>query len=235
MPEITILTVPIFGFLLGLKHTLDADHIVAVTTIVSRSSSFRRSVLVGLSWGIGHSLTLFAVGFAVLVFKLTIPDRLALSMEFVVGVVLVLLGVPLIRQLVTGRAHVHLHQHGDKQHLHSHSHDETPGHDHRHIRRPLLVGMVHGLAGSGALTVLVLSTMSSVAQGLFFLLLFGVGSILGMLVFSGLISLPFKLTAGRSFRLNLWVRGVAGVISIVFGIFMMWQTGFVGGLFLSTV
>jgi hypothetical protein len=91
--------------------------------------------------------------------------------------------------------------------------------------------MVHGLAGSGALTVLVLSTMSSVTQGLFFLLLFGVGSILGMLVFSGLISLPFRLTAGRSLQLNLWVRGVAGVISIVFGIFMMWQTGFVGGLF----
>lgn len=234
MPEITILTVPIFGFLLGVKHALDADHIVAVTTIVSRSRSFRRSVLVGLSWGIGHALTLFAVGFAVLVFKLTIPDRLALSMEFGVGVVLVLLGAPLIRQLVTGRAHVHLHQHGDKQHLHSHSHDEAPGHDHRHIRRPLLIGMVHGLAGSGALTVLVLSTMPSVAQGLFFLLLFGVGSILGMLVFSGLISLPFRFTAGRSLQLNLWVRGVAGVISVIFGIFMMWQTGFVGGLFLST-
>ncbi len=233
MPEITILTVPVFGFLLGVKHALDADHIVAVTTIVSRSSSLRRSVLAGLSWGIGHALTIFLVGFAVLVFKLTIPDRLALSMEFVVGVVLILLGAPLIRQLVTGRAHVHLHQHGDKQHLHSHSHDETPGHDHQHIRRPLLIGMVHGLAGSGALTVLVLSTMPSVNQGLFFLLLFGVGSILGMLVFSGLISLPFSFTAGRSLKLNLWVRGVAGVISIVFGIFIMWQTGFVGGLFLS--
>jgi sulfite exporter TauE/SafE len=91
--------------------------------------------------------------------------------------------------------------------------------------------MVHGLAGSGALTVLVLSTMPSVAQGLFFLLLFGVGSILGMLAFSGLIGLPFRFTAGRSLQLNLWVRGVAGVISIVFGIFMMWQTGFAGGLF----
>lgn len=188
-------------------------------------------MLAGLSWGIGHALTLFAVGFAVLVFKLTIPDMLALSMEFVVGVVLVLLGAPLIRQLVTGRAHVHLHQHGDKQHLHSHSHDEIPGHGHRHIRRPLLVGMVHGLAGSGALTVLVLSAMPSVAQGLFFLLLFGVGSILGMLAFSGLISLPFRFTAGRSLQLNLWARGVAGVISIAFGIFMMWQTGFAGGLF----
>ena len=219
-----------FGFLLGIKHALDADHIVAVTTIVSRSRSLLRSALVGLSWGIGHTVTLFVVGFGVLVFKLTIPDRLALSMEFVVGVILVLLGVPLIKQLVGG-SHVHWHQHGDRYHLHSHSHNETPDHGHQHIRRPLLIGMVHGLAGSGMLTVLALNTMSSVAQGLFFLLLFGAGSILGMLLFSGLISLPFRLTAGLSLRLNLWVQGVAGIISIAFGLFIMWQTGFIGGLF----
>ncbi len=234
MPEATVLTAVSFGFLLGVRHALDADHIVAVTTIVSCSRGLFNSARVGLSWGIGHTLTLFAVGFGVLVFKLTIPDRLALSMEFVVGVILVLLGVSVIRQLVMSRAHVHWHQHGDKHHLHSHSHGEVPGHDHRHIRRSLLIGMVHGLAGSGALTILVLSTMSSVAQGLFFLLLFGVGSILGMLVFSGLISLPFKLTAGLSLRLTLWVRGIAGLISMFLGLFIMWQTGFGGGLFLST-
>ncbi len=234
MPEITVLTALPFGFLLGVKHALDADHIVAVTTIVSRSNSLLRAVLVGLTWGVGHTLTLFAAGFAVLVFKLVIPDRLALSMEFVVGVILVVLGVPLVRQLLTTRAHIHWHQHEDKRHLHSHSHYETPVHNHQPIRRPLLVGMVHGLAGSGALTLLVLSTMSSVVQGLFLLLLFGVGSILGMLVFSGLISLPFRLTSGFSLRLNLWVQGVAGVASIAFGLFIMWYTGFVSGLFSST-
>ncbi len=231
MPEVTILTTMSFGFLLGVKHALDADHIVAVTTIVSRSRSLFRSALVGLSWGIGHTLTLFVVGFGVLVFKLTIPDRLVLSMEFIVGVILVLLGIPLIRQLVGSRAHAHWHQHEDKHHLHSHSHDKAPGHDHWHIRRPLLIGMVHGLAGSGALTVLVLSTMSSVGQGLFFLLLFGIGSILGMLLFSGLIGLPFRLTSGLSLRLNLWVQGVAGLISILLGLSIMWQAGFSGGLF----
>ncbi len=234
MPEATILTAMLFGFLLGVKHSMDADHIVAVTTIVSRSNSLLRSALVGLIWGIGHTLTLFAVGFGVLVFKLTIPDRLALSMEFVVGALLVLLGIPIIRRLVANRAHVHLHQHEDKKHLHSHSHDGTLGHDHRHIRRPLLLGMVHGLAGSGALIPLVLSTMPSVAQGLFFLLVFGVGSTLGMLLFSGLISLPFRFTAGLSLRLNLWTQGVAGAISIILGLFIMWQTGFVAGLFSST-
>ncbi len=233
MPEVTISTALFFGFLLGVKHALDADHIVAVTTIVSRSNSLLRSALVGLSWGIGHTLTLFTVGFGVLVFKLTIPDRLSLSMEFVVGVILVLLGVPLIRQLV-GRAHAHWHRHGDKRHLHSHSHYDTPSHDYQHIRRPLLVGMVHGLAGSGALTVLVISTMPSVTQGLFFILLFGIGSILGMLLFSGLIGLPFRLTSGLSLRLNLWVQGVAGLISLLLGLSIMWQVGFAGGLFFST-
>lgn len=231
MPELTVLTALFFGFLLGVKHALDADHIVAVTTIVSRSRSLIRSALVGLSWGIGHTLTLFVVGFVVLVFKLTIPDRLALSMEFVIGVLLVLLGVPIIRQLVVNRAHVHLHKHEDKRHLHSHSHHDTPEHDHQHIRRPLLIGMAHGLAGSGALILLVISTMSSVVQGLFFLLVFGIGSILGMLLFSGLISLPFRLSARFSPRLTLWVQGAAGLISIVLGLSIMWQTGFVSGLF----
>ena len=178
-------------------------------------------MLVGLSWGLGHTFTLFAVGLGVLVFKLTVPDRLALSLEFAVGVVLVILGAPLIKQLVAGSPHIHLHRHGDKRHLHSHSHQETPDHDHCYIKRSLLVGMVHGLAGSGVLTLLILSTMPSVTHGLFFLLVFGAGSILGMLVFSGVISLPFRLTAGLSLRLNLWLRGVAGLTSIALGLFIM--------------
>ncbi len=232
MPEVTISTALLFGFLLGVRHALDADHVVAVTTIVSRSRGLLRSAMVGLSWGIGHTVTLFVVGFGVLVFKLTIPDRLALSMEFMVGVILILLGIPLIGRLAQ-RAHVHWHQHGDKRHFHSHSHDKAPGHDHQHIRRSLLIGMVHGLAGSGALTVLVLGAMSSVAQGLVFLLLFGIGSILGMLLFSGFISLPFRFAAGFSLRLNLWIQGAAGIISILLGLSIMWQTGFAGGLFIS--
>ena len=232
MPEITVLTALLFGFLLGVKHALDADHIVAVTAIVSSSRSLLRSALVGLSWGVGHTLTLVAAGIAVLVFRLTIPDKLSLSLEFVVGALLVLLGAPLIWRLMVSRPHVHLHQHGDKPHIHKHFHHDTPGHDHQHIRRPLLMGMVHGLAGSGAITLLVVSTMSSVAQGLVFLLVFGIGSILGMMLFSGLIGLPFRFTAGLSLRLNLWIRGAAGLISVALGLFIMWQIAFVGGLFI---
>lgn len=234
MLEMNVLTAVSFGFLLGIKHALDADHLVTVTTIVSRSRGLFRSALVGLSWGVGHTLTLFAVGFGVLVFKLTVPDKLALSMEFVVGVILVLLGGSVVWQLVRSKLHLHWHQHGEKIHLHSHSHDEAAEHNHWHVKKSLLAGMVHGLAGSGALTVLVLSTMSSVAQGLFFLLLFGAGSILGMLIFSGLIAIPFKFTAGLSHRLNLWIRGIAGSVSVLLGLFIMWEVGFVAGLFLST-
>ena len=233
MPEVTMLTSVVFGFLLGLEHALDADHIVAVTTIVSRSRSLLRAALVGLSWGIGHTITLFAVGFGGLVLKLTIPDWLALSMEFVVGVILVILGVFVVKGLVAARAHVHEHRHGDERLVHSHSHKETLEHKHRHIGKSLLIGMVHGLAGSGVITVLVLSSMSSVVQGLFFFLLFGIGSILGMLIFSGLIGLPFKFTARFSLRLNFWFQGTAGLVSIVLGFFIMWQTGFVAGLFFT--
>ena len=232
--EANILTALLLGLLLGVKHALDADHVVAVTTIVSRSGSILRSVLVGLTWGIGHSLALLAVGFGVLVLKLTIPDRLALSAEFAVGVLLVILGVPLLWRLIMKRPHIHLHQHGVKRHFHPHSHSDTPDHYHSHLRRPLLVGMLHGLAGSGVITVLVLNTMPSVVQGLLFLLLFGVGSTLSMLVLSGLIGIPFKLTPRLSLRFNLWVQGVAGLISIVLGLFMMWQTGFAGSLFLRS-
>jgi sulfite exporter TauE/SafE len=232
--EANLLTALFLGLLLGVKHALDADHVVAVTTIVSRSRSILRSALVGLTWGIGHTIALFAAGFAVLALKLTIPDKIALSMEFAVGVLLVLLGVPLLKQLITNRGHIHPHQHGDKVHFHNHSHSDTPVHQHIHLRRPLLVGMLHGLAGSGALTLLVLNTMPSLAQGLAFLLVFGVGSILSMLVLSGLISIPFKLTARLSLRLNLWVHGVAGFISIVLGLFIMCEIVFVGDLFSLT-
>jgi len=231
MPEATILAALFFGFLLGIKHALDADHIVAVTTIVSRSGSLLRSAIVGLSWGLGHTITLFAAGLAVLVFRLTIPDKLSLGMEFAVGVMLVLLGVPLVWQLLKKKPHVHVHQHGESSHIHSHSHEEIPEHEHKHIRRPLLMGMMHGLAGSGVLTLLVLNTMSSVGQGLIFLLVFGVGSILGMVLFSGAIGLPFRFISGRSRQLTVWLRGAAGSVSVVLGLVIMWQMA-VAGLFL---
>ena len=223
MPELTVATALFFGFALGVKHALDADHIVAVTTIVSRTSSFLRSLVVGLSWGIGHTFTLFLAGILVLVFKMAIPEKVFLSMEFLVGVFLVALGIPLIKQLIVEKPHIHLHNHDDKSHIHPHSHEETDKHEHRHMRRPLLLGMVHGMAGSGAVLLLVLSTMPTVGQGLLYILLFGIGTILGMVLFSGLIGLPFRIAGSRSYQLQLWLKGGAGGLSVFLGAAIMWQ------------
>jgi sulfite exporter TauE/SafE len=231
MPEATLTTAVLFGLVLGMKHALDADHIVAVTTIVSRSRSLLRSALVGLSWGIGHTFTLFTVGFGVLILKLNIPDKMALWMELLVGIILVLLGVSVLRQVAITRGHAHEHVHGDKSHAHPHSHTQTEEHSHRHLGKSLLVGMVHGLAGSGALTVLVLGAMPSTGEGLLFLLLFGIGSIVGMMFFSGIIGLPFRFSARISEKLNMRIQQAAGIISICLGIFVVWQMGFAGGLF----
>ncbi|MBI2860412.1 MAG: sulfite exporter TauE/SafE family protein [Chloroflexi bacterium] len=225
MPELTALTSLTLGLLLGIRHALDADHIVAVSTIASQSRSFFRSALVGLSWGLGHTFTLFAVGFGVLVLKLSIPHGLTLSLEFAVGIMLVVMGVPLVKRLVSGRIHLHWHQHGNRLHLHNHSHVQNLEHNHAHMGKSLVVGMVHGLAGSGALIILVMGSMSSVANGLFFILLFGVGSIASMFVFGGLISLPFRLTSNLPSHIGQWVQGAAGLGSVILGLFIMWQVG----------
>lgn len=228
------------GLVLGLEHALDADHVVAVSTLVSQTKSLRRSSIFGILWGMGHTTTLFVVGLVILLFKLTIPQKLALSFEFLVGIVLVLLGVDVLRKVLQGRVHLHPHTHPDgTTHVHLHAHDRPHGepHDqpeesaHHHHHRSFLVGLVHGLAGSSALMLLVLTTVESVWQGIFFILIFGVGSILGMMVTSTLIALPMKAVTNFA-RVDRGLRLAAGVISIVLGVLIMGRIGFVDGLFL---
>ncbi|HEY83276.1 MAG TPA: urease accessory protein UreH [Dehalococcoidia bacterium] len=221
----------LLGLLLGARHAVDADHVVAITTIIGRNRGMLRSALVGLAWGAGHNLTLFGAGFVVLVLKLSIPHTFTLSAEFAVGVLLVILGVPLVWQLMRRKAHAHVHQHDDGSHFHLHSHADTPHHEHAHLRKPLLVGMLHGLAGSGALTLVALNTMPSLGQGLVFLAVFALGITATMIVLSGLIGLPFRLAAQISIRLGQWIQGAAGMGSIALGLLVMWQTGLAGKLF----
>lgn len=221
----------LLGLMLGARHALDADHVVTITAIVSRNRSILRSALAGLAWSAGHNLTLFVTGLAVLILRLSLPPALILSAEFAVGALLVVLGAPLVWRLMKSKTHAHVHQHDNKSHFHVHSHADTSSHDHAHIRKPLLVGMLHGLAGSGALTLLVLNTMPSLGQGLLFLAVFTAGITVTMVLLSGLISLPFRVTARLSLRLNLWIQGVAGMGSIALGILIMWQTGLAGNLF----
>lgn len=205
------------GFLLGLKHALDADHVVAVSTIVSRHRKLSKASLVGALWGLGHTTTLLVVGVAVLVFKLTIPERVAAGFELLVGIVLVALGLSVLWDLRRRRMHAHVHRHGEHEHWHLHSHENSESHEHSHEGRlglrPLLVGMVHGLAGSAALMLLVLSTVDSVWLGVLYILIFGIGSIAGMLVVSTVISLPVVVLA----RWQQGISLIAGLTSIVLG------------------
>ncbi len=220
------------GLVLGLEHALDADHVVAVSTLVSQTKSLKRSSIFGILWGMGHTTTLFVVGLVILLFKLTIPQKLALSFEFLVGIVLVLLGADVLRKVLQGRVHLHPHTHADgTTHVHLHAHSQPEELDHHHHHRSFLVGLVHGLAGSSALMLLVLTTVESVWQGIFFILIFGLGSILGMMVTSTLIALPMKAATNFA-RLDRGLRLAAGAISIVLGLLIMGRIGFVDGLFL---
>lgn len=225
MPETSFLTILSLGFLLGLRHSLDADHIAAVSTVLARHPTVRASGSVGFFWGVGHTLVLLLVGAAVLALDITIPEELARWFECGVGLMLVGLGFSLAIRLVHERWHLHAHEHGGERHLHFHSHQAGGDHVHSHwLRRsmqPLLIGMAHGLAGSAALMLVVLSAVSTLGQGLAYILVFGAGSILGMVLLGVVISLPlvYSLSSGR--RAFLAVQGLASLGSIGLGMIML--------------
>ncbi|MDX6692811.1 MAG: hypothetical protein QOF02_414 [Blastocatellia bacterium] len=249
----------LFGFLLGLKHAVEADHLAAVSTIVSERKSLLSSSLVGGLWGVGHTISLIIAGVVVILFHFEISEKMSQALEFCVGLMLVALGVNALRKLARGgHLHLHVHQHGGRAHIHPHVHDHSPethddspdthdgsheAHDgpaetiaptHHGLRlgaRPLLVGMLHGFAGSAALMLMVLSTIPSPLLGFAYIVVFGVGSIGGMMLMSALVGLPVYLTAARFNRANLTVRGMAGLFSLSFGLFMLYEIGFIKGLF----
>lgn len=233
----TLFTTIALGFALGIKHALDADHVVALSTIVSQYRSPMRAAMAGVFWGIGHTATLLIVGIGVIGFKLVIPNQLVLVMEFVVGVMLVILGIQTLWQLRPNKEHTHTHIHEDERelHIHEHVHGSTKNqsniHHSRFQHRSLFVGMIHGLAGSGALMLLVLSTIQSSLEGIIYILIFGMGSILGMMITSALIGLPFSLSAERFTHMNEAIKFAAGVLSIVLGFVVMFEIGVNQGLF----
>src|SRR3989442_15316977 len=220
------------GLILGLRHALDPDHIAAVSTIVSESRSVRRSSLIGTFWGLGHTLSLLCASVVVIALKVRIPDRIALWMEFAVALMLIFLGLRTTMKSLRGwKLHRHCHTHDGNTHTHLHLHREGDelAHHHRHLirsgARPFFVGMVHGMAGSAALTLLVLATIPSAVAGLIYIAVFGLGSVGGMLIMSSLISLPFVF-AQKSFRLlGEAMQLIVGLSSVAFGVFMVWQIG----------
>src|SRR5712692_4618489 len=221
------------GFVLGLKHALDPDHMVAVSTIVSESRSVKRSSLIGTFWGLGHTVSLLCASVVVIALKVQIPDRIALWMEFAVALMLIFLGLSTTMKSLRGwKLHRHRHTHDGSTHTHLPLHREGDErvHRHRHLigvgARPFFVGMVHGMAGSAALTLLVLATIPSAVAGLIYIAVFGLGSVGGMLIMSSLISLPFVLTRKRFNLLSEGLQVAVGLFSLSFGLFLVWQYGF---------
>jgi len=221
----------VVGFLRGLQHALDPDHLVAVSTIVSEHKSLLRSSLVGTFWGLGHTASLVAVSLVIILLRPTIPEHVMTWMEMPVAVMLIVLGVSTSWRAMRERGwqiHTHAHSHDDKpqhKHIHVHSGDEH-NHQHRlfHIgRKPFLVGVVHGLAGSAVVTLAALATIPSITLGLIWIALFGIGTIGGMLLMSAAISLPFIITARRFSAINGAIRLLAGVFSIFFGVIIAWE------------
>ncbi len=235
------------GLVFGLKHATEVDHVVAVSTIVSEHRSVMRSALVGGLWGVGHTASLIVVGVLVLVFRVAIPLRVANWLEFGVALMIIGLGVLALSRAFRKRADVHLHRHSHdgQSHVHIHFHEQgtehpsptamqaPPSHSHAIAKlgvKPLLVGAMHGLAGSAALTLLVLTQIESVWLGLLYLALFGIGSTLGMLLMSGLIGLPFALSGRRLNSISYGLQTTAGSLSIAFGLWYAYETVIINGL-----
>ena len=245
---LSLFAILILSFLLGMRHATDPDHVVAITTIVTRQRGIAKAGLIGILWGLGHTFTIFVVGTMIILFQVTIPPRIGLSMELTVAAMLILLGVlnltgtlrwlqenlaPNLRLLATDRV---------RSESAAKSESPTPklrltaifkGLGRFNVLRPLVIGIVHGLAGSAAVALLVMTTIHNPWWAIAYLLLFGIGTIAGMMLITALLAMPFAFT-GRAFF--GWNRGMAiasGLLSLGFGLFLSYQIGFVDGLFSS--
>jgi ABC-type nickel/cobalt efflux system permease component RcnA len=261
---IGLLSIIAIGFFLGMRHATDPDHVIAVTTIVSRQRSSGKAALVGAFWGLGHSLTIFAVGCAIILFNLVIPPRIGLTMELSVGLMLILLGgwnlksffraVPVPESSTPPlAAHVHSHAHTHGDYIHDHPHGHAPeSHPHPPERtplarldrefgrltlyqfvRPLVVGIVHGLAGSAAVTLLILATIRNPGWAITYLLVFGIGTIAGMMLITMSLASTFRYFGDRFENLAQRFSLAAGLVSVTFGLFLAYQICIVQGLFSS--
>jgi len=249
-----------FGFLLGMRHATDADHVIAVTTILNRSRRFAHTTLIGALWGLGHTITVVIVGVLIIVFNVVIPPPVGLAMEFAVAVMLIVLGVlnlsgglrGITERLTPpaplhGHDHEHLHAHetSPAEHAHDHAHLHGHGNDPQlggpagivatfgwyQLLRPVAVGLVHGLAGSAAVALLVLATIEDTGTALGYLVIFCLGVAAGMAVLTTIIGLPFWVARARSAQINRWLTIGSGLLSLAFGLYLGYQIGFVDGLF----
>ena len=220
------------GFMIGMKHALEADHIAAVASLAAGSRSINETTRLGVAWGLGHTATLFLVGTVVLLADTLVPETVAHYLEFAVGVMLTVLGIDVMVRMTRRKAHFHAHDHGGSHHFHAHRHapearHNKTAHGHNHPSglpiRALLVGLVHGLAGSAALVLLTLSTITSLWLGLTYMFLFGIGSVVGMAMLSCAIALPLRFTASRLTWAWRGLTATVGAITMVLGVSIAWR------------
>lgn len=219
-PEQSAYAVLAIGFVFGLYHAIEADHLAAVSAIVSEHKNVLTASIIGGFWGVGHTISLFVVGALVIFVKVQISESTEGMLEGLVGIMLVLLGINAIRKIFAAeKVHTHMHDHDGREHRHLHIHREEKAEasHHRFAPRSVLVGMIHGLAGSAGLMLLVLPTISSPAVALVYIAIFGLGSIAGMMIMSLFMGLPLYFTADRFLLVNKGIRVLAGAFSLVWG------------------
>jgi hypothetical protein len=228
MPVLELLSSSGFGSLLGMRHALEPDHLAAVSTLVTGERSRTRAAVLGMAWGLGHTAGLVVVGLVLVLLRAELPSRVADFFELLVAVMLIVLGSRAVLEAIRQGQPAHLHRHTFAVHRHS----GLPAHVHigtwTLARRPLIVGAIHGLAGSGALTALVLTTLPSTAARLTYMALFGLGSTIGMTALSGLLGWPLARLGAH----HIVTRGIAfavGTMSVVLG--LVWGYPLVGRIF----
>jgi len=244
--DLTLGGILLLGLVIGLQHALEPDHLAAVSSMVCGERDWRSVVRHGAVWGIGHTITLTAVAGTAVFFSSIIDGTAAALMEMVVGVMLVGLGIGVVVTLIRERVHFHVHRHADGTvHFHAHTHkyeakqtkiehrDHPHHHDHASTMpwRALMVGLMHGMAGSAALVVLTSAHVTDPLMGFAYVGLFGIGSIIGMVLLSGAIALPLNWSASYLTRLNVWGRGGIGLATAVLGIVIMVESGHAAHLF----
>jgi high-affinity nickel-transport protein len=254
----SLLTIIAIGFFLGMRHATDPDHVIAVTTIVSHQQKTGRAALIGAMWGLGHTVTIFIVGSAIILFNVAIPARLGLAMELSAGFMLIVLGVWNLYSFIyavpnqlagNSLVHTHPHSHGDYIHNHPHKHDPE---SHPHLPeqtplarldqtfgklgvyqlvRPLIVGIVHGLAGSAAVALLILASIHNSRWAIVYLLVFGIGTIAGMMLITMSVASTFRFVGDRVSGFSRRLGMASGLISVAFGLFVAYQICVVQGIF----
>lgn len=220
----------VLGFFLGMRHATDPDHVIAVTTIVTRQRGVAKASLIGALWGMGHTFTILVVGAAIILCKVAIPPRLGLSMEFAVGLMLILLGVlnltGILRWLQRGFTPLAAPAPGSQNALR-----EMGVYN---ALRPLVVGIVHGLAGSAAVALVVMAAISDPWWAVAYLFLFGLGTIAGMMAMTTLLAFPIGYTGRRFSNWNHAMTVASGLLSVGFGLFLSYQIAIADGLFSAT-